>query len=133
MSLEACALVLIGGFLGGIARFLLSGFVGRRVGETFPWGTFAVNLSGAFLIGLAAGLGRYADGFFAEAMFRDFVIVGVLGGYTTVSSFSLQSLNLALGGEHGRAAFNVVASSVLCVAGVAAGFLMVQWTSGRLP
>lgn len=130
MGLEASILVLIGGFCGGIARFLLSGFVGTRVGETFPWGTFVVNLSGAFLIGVFAGLERYTDGLFAAALFRDFVVVGVLGGYTTVSSFSLQSINLVLGGEHKRAAFNVVASAMLCVTAVAAGFGLIRWMSG---
>ena len=132
MSIEACVLVLTGGFLGGVARFWLSGFVGRRIGETFPWGTFVVNVSGAFLIGICAGLGRYAGGFLTGAMFRDFVVVGILGGYTTVSSFALQSLNLALAGEHGHAAFNVVASSFLCLAAVGAGFWTVWLMLGAL-
>jgi CrcB protein len=130
MSLEACVLVLSGGFIGGVARFFLSGFVGRRFGETFPWGTFIVNVTGAFVIGLVAGLARFLGGVFAGEMFRDFVVVGLLGGYTTVSSFCLQSLNLALDGEHRQALFNVVASSVLCVIAVGLGFWMIQWMLG---
>jgi CrcB protein len=130
MSLEACVLVLFGGFFGGVARFFLSGFVGRRFGETFPWGTFVVNVTGAFVIGLVAGLARFLGGVFAGEMFRDFVVVGLLGGYTTVSSFCLQSLNLALDGEHRQALFNVVASSVLCVVAVGMGFWMIQWILG---
>jgi len=100
MSLEACVLVLFGGLFGGVSRFFLSGFVGRRFGETFPWGTFVVNVTGAFVIGLVAGLARFLGGVFAGEMFRDFVVVGLLGGYTTVSSFCLQSLNRHCG-RHG--------------------------------
>lgn len=131
MSLEACALVLAGGFIGGIARFFLSGFIGRRIGEAFPWGTFVVNVTGAFLIGFAAGLAQEAEGFLAGAMVRDFLMVGLLGGYTTVSSLALQSLNLALGGQQRQALFNVVASAVLGVLAVGAGFAMAVWMLGQ--
>ncbi|MBN8943488.1 MAG: fluoride efflux transporter CrcB [Rhizobiales bacterium] len=128
MSVAACFLVLVGGFLGGVSRFALSGIVGRRVGETFPWGTLAVNVSGAFLIGVTAGLARFHGGVFAGDLFRDFVVVGVLGGYTTVSSFCLQTLNLALAGERRHAVFNIALSAGLCVAAVAVGFWTVrQW------
>lgn len=112
MNLEACALVLLGGFFGGISRFFLSGVVGRRIGETFPWGTLAVNVSGALAIGAFAGAARSIGGIFASEMFRDLIVVGLFGGYTTVSSFCLQTLNLAIDGEHRRAVFNVVASAV---------------------
>ncbi len=112
-------------------RFFLSGFVGRRIGETFPWGTFVVNVSGALAIGAVAGLGATLDGFFASDGFRDFVVVGVLGGYTTVSSFCLQSLNLMLDGERRHALFNVVGSALLCVLAVAAGYGGVFWLAGR--
>ncbi|MEA2868459.1 MAG: fluoride exporter, partial [Bradyrhizobium sp.] len=91
MTLEGCALVLLGGFFGGISRFFISGFVGRRIGETFPWGTLIVNVSGAFVIGILAGLARSRGGIFSGELFRDLVFVGILGGYTTVSSFCLQT------------------------------------------
>ncbi|KXO73089.1 fluoride efflux transporter CrcB [Brucella anthropi] len=132
MSVEASFLVLIGGFIGGILRFFLSGYVGRRVGETFPWGTFAVNVSGAFVIGIAAGLGTGLGGIFATDAFRDFIMVGILGGYTTVSSFCLQSLNLMLDGERRQALFNIVASALLCVFAVAAGYGGVLWMAEQL-
>jgi fluoride exporter len=122
MSLEACALVLLGGFFGGVARYFLSGFIGRRAAQTFPWGTLIVNISGAFAVGAFAGAARSHGGIFADEMFRDLVVVGLLGGYTTVSSFSMQTLNLALDGESRQAAFNVVASAGLCVIAVSAGF-----------
>jgi CrcB protein len=122
MNLEACALVLLGGFFGGISRFFVSGFVGRRIGETFPWGTLIVNVSGAFVIGILAGLARSQGGIFSGEMFRDLVFVGLLGGYTTVSSFCLQTLNLALDGQGLQAALNTVLSAGLCIAAVSAGF-----------
>lgn len=122
MTFEACALVSLGGFLGGISRFFVSGFVGRRVGETFPWGTLVVNVSGALAIGALAGLARSRGGFFAGELFRDLAFVGFLGGYTTVSSFSLQSLNLALDGQGRQATMYAVLSAGLCVAAVGSGF-----------
>ncbi|TIT05665.1 MAG: fluoride efflux transporter CrcB [Mesorhizobium sp.] len=129
MTLAACALVLIGGFLGGLSRFFLSGVIGRGVGETFPWGTLAVNVSGALAIGAFAGAARAVGGVFASDLVRDLIVVGLFGGYTTVSSFCLQTLNLALDGEGRLAAFNVVASSVLCVLFVAFGFWAIVWVA----
>ncbi|RUW02882.1 MULTISPECIES: fluoride efflux transporter CrcB [unclassified Mesorhizobium] len=128
MSLAACALVLIGGFLGGVSRFFLSGLVGRSVGETFPWGTLVVNVSGALAIGAFAGAARAVGGIFSGELVRDLIVVGLFGGYTTVSSFCLQTLNLALDGERRLAAFNIVASAALCVLAVAFGF----WTVVRM-
>jgi fluoride exporter len=124
MTLESCALVLLGGFFGGISRFFVSGFVGRRIGETFPWGTLVVNVSGALVIGALAGLARSLGGIFSGEMFRDLAFVGFLGGYTTVSSFCLQTLNLALDGEGLQAALNAILSAGLCIAAVGAGFLV---------
>jgi CrcB protein len=128
MSLGGCLLVLLGGFFGGIARFYVSGTVGRRIGETFPWGTLVVNVSGALTIGALAGLARAVGGIFAADLFRDFVLVGLCGGYTTVSSFSLQTLSLGLGGERRAAMLNIILSTSLCVAAVAVGF----WSIERL-
>jgi fluoride exporter len=122
MTFEACALVLLGGFFGGVVRFFVSGFVGRRIGETFPWGTLVVNVSGALVIGALAGLARSRGGVFSGEMFRDLAFVGFLGGYTTVSSFCLQTLNLALDGQGLPAAMNAILSAGLCIAAVGTGF-----------
>ncbi|AZO25409.1 fluoride efflux transporter CrcB [Mesorhizobium sp. M1E.F.Ca.ET.045.02.1.1] len=130
MTLAACALVLVGGFFGGISRFFLSGLVGRSVGETFPWGTLVVNVSGALAIGAFAGAARMVGGVFSAEFVRDLIVVGLFGGYTTVSSFCLQTLNLALDGERRLAVFNIVASSALCVLAVALGFRAVVWIAG---
>ena len=113
--------VALGSVLGGTARFWLSGFVARRVGETFPWGTMVVNVSGAFLLGvLAASAANH--GVFAEVRPWQFAAIGILGTYTTVSSFSLQTLALARDGEMMRAAGNMVLSLSLCVLAVTGGF-----------
>jgi CrcB protein len=113
-------LVLFGGIVGGVARYAVSGFVARRIGETFPWGTLAVNASGALAIGLlAAWLGaRAADGSIWIA-----AAVGILGSYTTVSSFSLQTLTLARDGEWLLVAQNVLLSLALCLGAAFAGLV----------
>lgn len=115
-------LVALGGALGACARFWLSGVIARRVGESFPWGTLVVNVSGAAMIGLLAAAFLHAEGV-AEGWRETWLllVVGALGSYTTVSSFSLQTLALVRAGEGGRAAGNVMASLGLCLAAALAG------------
>lgn len=120
-TLSGMAWVAFGSVFGGVARFWLSGFVARRVGETFPWGTMVINVSGAFVIGVLAA--SAADhGTFAAVRPWQFAVTGFLGCYTTVSSFSLQTLALARDGETVRAAWNLVLSVSLCLTAVSAGF-----------
>lgn len=118
------ALVAVGGFFGGLARYLVSGFVARRIGEFFPWGTLAVNASGALSIGILGGVLSRPE----EIPSGDFIwivlAVGVLGSYTTVSSFSLQTLSLARDGAWHDAVLNIVASVAICFGAVLAGFLL---------
>lgn len=116
--------IFIGSGLGGLARWGASGWIASRFGQTFPWGTLVVNVSGSFLIGLFATLTGPDGRFFAPASFRQFFMLGLCGGYTTFSSFSLQTLNLAEEGEWFRAAANAVLSMVLCLAGVWLGHLI---------
>jgi fluoride exporter len=113
--------VALGSIIGGTARFWLSGFVARRVGETFPWGTMVVNVSGAFLLGILAASAA-SHGIFAAVRPWQFAAIGILGTYTTVSSFSLQTLALARDGEMTRAAWNMVLSLSLCLLAVTGGF-----------
>jgi CrcB protein len=112
--------VALGSVLGGPARYFVSGFVGRRVGETFPWGTVAVNVSGAFAAGIitAAAIGSI---FLTSAAWQ-FGVTGFLGSYTTVSSFSLQTLALVRDGQIMRAGGNVVLSVALCLSAAALGY-----------
>jgi len=127
--LESALLVLLGGFLGGTARYFVSGLVARCVGSAFPWGTLAVNTAGASLIGVLAGL-LQAGGATAGHVLRDFLMVGFCGGFTTVSSFSLQTLDLAREGEHGAAALNIVLSAGLSLLAAALGFLAAAGAAG---
>ncbi len=116
--------IAIGSALGGVARYWCSGIAARLIGETFPWGTLIVNVVGSFIIGFFATItgpdGRWLVGSTA----RQFVMVGLCGGYTTFSSFSLQTLNLMQDGEWLYASLNVVASVVLCMLAVWLGHLL---------
>jgi fluoride exporter len=124
------AWVIIGSALGGMARYGMSGAVARRIGETFPWGTLAVNVSGSFVIGLFAALVAPSGALAGERMAGAFVMIGLCGGYTTFSSFSLQTLNLARDGEWPRTLANIVASAALCLLAVWAGFALGTFTPG---
>lgn len=117
--------VILGSALGGVARYFVSGFVARRVGETFPWGTLIINVSGAFVIGIFGALAeRNAALAISDAWL--FAVTGFLGCYTTVSSFSLQTLSLARDGQTGSAAGYVALSAALCIAAAALGFALVD-------
>jgi CrcB protein len=88
----ALILVFVGGAIGSMCRFWLSGFVAERFGETFPYGTLIVNLVGSWIIGLAAGwIAHFNDPFWASAA-KQLLMVGICGGLTTFFSFSLQTL-----------------------------------------
>lgn len=113
--------VALGSILGGTTRFWLSGVVARRVGETFPWGTVVVNVSGAFLLGILGASAAHHGLFAAESAWQ-FAAIGILGTYTTVSSFSLQTLSLARDGDMMRAVGNIVLSLSLCLVAVTVGF-----------
>jgi CrcB protein len=118
--------VVLGSALGGIARYFLSGVIARRVGETFPWGTLTINVSGAFLIGVFGALAQDNASLFASPNPWLFAVTGFLGCYTTVSSFSLQTLALARDGEGGRAIGYVAISVALSIGAVAVGFALVD-------
>jgi CrcB protein len=117
-------LVGVGSAIGGIMRFWASGVIANRFGQSFPWGTLVVNVTGCFIIGLFATLtateGRWLVGPFG----RNFFMTGICGGYTTFSSFSLQTLNLARDEEWLYAAGNAVLSLVLCLAAVWLGHIL---------
>lgn len=126
-TLSLYLLVAIGGALGSVARFGLSGLVANSVGATFPWGTLVVNATGSFAIGFIATLTGPEGRVFASGHTRQFLMTGVLGGYTTFSSFSLQTLNLAQDGQWGRAAANVLLSVLSCLIAVWLGHAAAQY------
>lgn len=110
--------VAAGAALGGVARYGLSGLIARGFGETFPWGTLIVNVVGSFLIGVIAVVTGPDGRLLVGTAARQFMMVGVLGGFTTFSSFSLQTLTLIQDGEWLYAAGNVLSSVLFCLAAV---------------
>ncbi|MCK1741586.1 fluoride efflux transporter CrcB [Bradyrhizobium sp. 139] len=125
------AVAIVGGcVLGGCTRYFVSGAIARRLGETFPWGTMTINVTGAFMIGIFGALATHPGSVFAAPNPWLFAVTGFLGCYTTVSSFSLQTLTLARSGEPMHALGNVVFSVVLCLAAVSCGFLLADSFGG---
>lgn len=113
--------VMAGGALGSLLRHLIAAWVAVRFGETFPWGTLLVNVFGSFGIGIFAGLTTDGGMILAPPVLRTFVMVGIFGGFTTFSSFSLQTLSLVQDGEFLAAGGNILSSLILCLAAVWAG------------
>ncbi len=125
--------VAIGGAVGSVLRFVVGMWVTERfnselLGTEFPIGTLTVNIIGSFLIGvISAWLGQaIRDPVLGETL-RLFVLVGVLGGFTTFSTFSLETLHLIEYGLWGRAILNIVASVVLCLTAAFVGLFLVRW------
>ncbi len=126
MTAISYLLVGLGSALGGMARYAAAGLFARLFGDAFPWGTLFVNVSGSFIIGLVATL-TMADGrMLLGDSGRQLVMIGILGGYTTFSAFSLQTLALFHEGDWLRGGANVVASLVLCLLAVWLGYAAAQ-------
>lgn len=126
VSLGWLLLTAAGGALGGMARLAVSELLARVMGSAFPWGTLGVNLSGALLAGALVGWLGMPEADVSEAWML--LAVGLLGGYTTVSSLSLQSLTLWQGGRRGAALANVTLTLVAGLSVAALGW----WLTGRL-
>ena len=122
--------IAIGSAIGGIARYWCSGVAARLIGETFPWGTLIVNVIGSFIIGFFAILTGPEGRFMVPSVARQFVMIGLLGGYTTFSSFSLQTLNLATDREYLYAGLNILGSVALCLLSVWLGHLAATRING---
>jgi CrcB protein len=124
-ALISVLLVGTGGFVGSIARYLASGLVHRVApGFTFPWGTLAVNVAGCFLIGLVAGLAQTKQLLSSDT--RLFIMIGVLGGFTTFSTFGYETFALMRDGESVRAAANVLLQVFAGLAAVWVGFVIIK-------
>jgi CrcB protein len=117
-GMGAYLLIALGGALGTLARFGLSSFIAGRFGDVFPWGTLIVNISGCFVIGFFAVLTGPDGRVMVAPDMRQFVMVGLCGGYTTFSSFSLQTLNLLRNGDLMRGGGNILASVITCMLAV---------------
>ena len=119
-------LVGLGSALGGMARYAAAGLFARLFGDAFPWGTLFVNVTGSFLIGFVATLTVVDGRVLLGDGGRQLVMIGVLGGYTTFSAFSLQTLALFHEGEWFRGGANVALSLLLCLIAVWLGYAAAQ-------
>jgi CrcB protein len=118
----------LGGALGSMLRFGLGSWIdsgmSRGTGPIFPWGTIVVNVTGCFIIGFVFTISTAEGRMMISPLTRNFITIGFLGGYTTFSSFSWQTLSLAQSGQWWGAAANVLLSVVLCLVGVWLGALL---------
>jgi fluoride exporter len=118
--------VAIGGALGSVARFWVNGLISEKFGATFPWGTLTINVMGSFVIGIIGALaipeGRMDSP--SRQFATQFLMIGICGGYTTFSSFSLQTLRLMQDRQWLYAGGNVILSVALCMIAVWLGWLL---------
>jgi CrcB protein len=113
--------IAVGGAFGSVMRYWVSTWTHARLGADFPWGTLTVNVIGSLLMGFlyTVLLERTA----LDPIWRAGLLVGVLGGFTTFSSFSIETLNLIAGGEHARALYNIALSITLCLSAAWVGVI----------
>lgn len=117
-------LIGLAGFIGTLTRYWMSGAVARRYGETFPLGTLVVNLVGCFLVGLLFYL--LQERFLVNQTVRTMVMIGFLGGFTTFSSFGLQTFTLLQDGEFGLALLNLSIANIFGLFLVWAGYTLAR-------
>ena len=116
--------VAVGGALGSLGRFWLFNWAVGRYGTHFPWGTLVINVTGSFLIGLFAALNEPEGHFENSATFKQFFMIGICGGYTTFSSFSLETLRQLQSGNWLQAGSYIMASVFLCLVAVGLGYVL---------
>ena len=116
--------IALGSALGGMARYACSRAVALRYGETFPWGTLTVNIIGSVVIGFIAAVAAPESRIMVSPSARNFLMVGICGGFTTFSSFSLQTLELIRNRDFGEAFGNILLSVAACMAAVAIGYIL---------
>ena len=116
--------IALAGLVGTLVRYWLSGFVARQYGETFPWGTLIVNLLGSFLAGAMYHLAE--ERLLLSPTLRTVIFIGLLGGFTTFSSYGLQTFTLLRDGQVGLATLNVAVSNVLGLLMVWAGYVVLK-------
>lgn len=129
MSFTNCLIIMAGGAIGTLARYLMS-LAAVPISGQLPWGTILINIAGSFIIGFFGTLTLAHGRFPVSETTRLFVMIGFCGGFTTFSSFSLQTLDLLRSGAMMRATINIVASVALCVAAVAIGHALAARLNG---
>ena len=123
MSFTNCLWVMAGGALGTLLRYVVS-VLALPISGQLPWGTIIINVTGSMLIGFFGTLTLAGGRYPVSDTLRLFVMIGICGGYTTFSSFSLQTLDLMRDGHYLRAGFNVLGSVALCLLAVFIGYAM---------
>lgn len=132
MSFVTCLIVMLGGAIGTLARYVVS-VLTAPISRELPWGTIIINITGSCLIGFFGTLTLANGRFPVSENMRLFVMVGICGGYTTFSSFSLQTLDLMRTGAFLRAGINMFASVALCVLAVALGhYVAAHYNGGQV-
>ena len=116
--------VALGSALGGVGRYTCSALAARWIGDTFPYGTLLVNVLGSFAIGAFAALAAPEGRLLVPTAARQFVMIGLCGGFTTFSTFSLETLRMLHDGEWLKAASNATLMLLLCFVAVWAGYAL---------
>ena len=129
MNFSTCLFITMGGAIGTLGRYSLS-LIALPISQHLPWGTILINVIGSFIIGFFGTLTLATGRFPVSENLRLFVMVGLCGGFTTFSAFSVQTLDLIRTGLLSRAAANVVLSVVLCVGAVGLGHALAAYLNG---
>lgn len=111
--MEKYLFVGVGGMIGSICRYGLSGLLYKMMGDRFPYGTFAVNIVGCFAIGILMSL--FEQRWLVPPNLRLFLTIGILGGFTTFSTFSYETVEMLKGGNLFFASLNIIASLICCL------------------
>jgi len=125
-NLLSLLLVFIGGGAGAVSRYVLSTAVNARLSSVFPYGTLSANVIGSFLIGILSALLLKEQFLPVAKSARLLLIVGFLGGFTTFSSFSMETVSLFLSEEYLKALFNIVLNTCLCIGAAFLGLLLIK-------
>ena len=125
------AAVMIGGAIGSALRFAMSTWIAEASHSTFPWGTLAVNILGSLVIGLFTGLTGPDGPLLVSPVGRAFVTIGIIGGFTTFSSFSFQTMLLLQDGQWFPAVGNILSSVVLCLVTTGGGIALANVLAAR--
>ena len=125
------AAVMIGGAIGSALRYAMSTWIAEASHSTFPWGTLAVNILGSLVIGLFTGLTGPDGPMLVSPVGRAFVTIGILGGFTTFSSFSFQTMLLLQDGQWFPAVGNILSSVVLCLVATGGGIALANVLAAR--
>lgn len=122
MNPASYLLIAVGGAIGSVGRAWVGMVAARSLGMSFPWGTMIINVLGSAVIGIVAATALSPSRTVISPELRIFLMVGFCGGFTTFSSFSLQTFELLRDGRAGAALANVLGSVLLCIAAAAAGY-----------